>query len=141
MAKRLTSVRADGSTMWSNSHGVLTAAADNVLCSRLSEAALAAMNASAGDAIDRGLALLAELKKQGFGVIYLGEPEHAADGVSLVAGEAVSLEEAHLVGYWKGFDDARKGLAGLSEENERKAAAYDAMTAHGVDSVDGGKAG
>jgi hypothetical protein len=75
--KRPTTVQADGAFQWMNSHGVLTSAADNVLCSRLADAVLDAMNASAGDSIDRGLALLAELKKQGFGVIYLGEPEAA----------------------------------------------------------------
>lgn len=76
--KRPTTVQADGAHQWANSHGVLTAIADNVLCSRLADAARAAMNASAGDSIDRGLALLAELEKQGFGVIYMGEPERNA---------------------------------------------------------------
>jgi hypothetical protein len=80
MARRITNVSADGTDLWMNSNGVLTSAADNVLCSRLAEAARAAMNASAGDSIDRGLALLAELKRQGFGVIYQGEPE-TSDGV------------------------------------------------------------
>lgn len=74
MTKRTTILTADGSDLWMNSNGVLGALADNVLCSRLSKACNAAMFASAGDSIDRGLALLAELKKQGFGVIYLGEP-------------------------------------------------------------------
>lgn len=74
--KRPTTIQADGATMWSNSNGVLTEAADNVLCARLASAAHTAINASAGDSIDLGLALLAEMKKQGFGVIYLGEPEH-----------------------------------------------------------------
>jgi len=76
--KRPTSVQADGTDFWMNSHGVLTAAADSVLCMRLAEAVRGALDASAGDSIDRGLALLAELKKQGFGVIYLGEPERNA---------------------------------------------------------------
>jgi hypothetical protein len=81
MARRITNVSADGTDLWVNSNGILGPIADNVLCSRLASAAHAAMNASAGDSIDRGLALLAELKKQGFGVIYLGEPARNA-GVS-----------------------------------------------------------
>lgn len=78
MAIRPTMLMANGAEQWSNSHGVLTCATDNVLCWRLSDAVRAAMQASAGDAIDRGLALLAELQKQGFGVIYLGEPSHTS---------------------------------------------------------------
>lgn len=71
--KRPTTIQADGTDFWMNSHGVLTSAADSVLCSRLAAAARAAR--PGGDSIDHGLSLLAELKRQGFGVIYLGEPE------------------------------------------------------------------
>jgi hypothetical protein len=73
MARRITSVSADGTDLWMNSNGVLTAAADNVLCSRIAEAARAAR--PGGDSIDHGLSLMAELRRQGFGLIYLGEPE------------------------------------------------------------------
>lgn len=72
MSLRPTTIQADGAAIWSNSHGVLTEAADNVLCSRIACAARAAR--PGGDSIDHGLSLLAELKRQGFGVIYLGEP-------------------------------------------------------------------
>jgi hypothetical protein len=73
MARRVTNVSADGTDLWMNSHGVLDAAADNVLCSRIAEAARAAR--PGGDSIDHGLSLMAELRRQGFGLIYLGEPE------------------------------------------------------------------
>lgn len=72
--RRPTTVQADGSDLWMNSHGVLNVAVDNVLCARLASAANAAMSVSAGDSIDRGLALLAALRNRGFGVIYQGEP-------------------------------------------------------------------
>lgn len=49
--------------------GPLTAAMDNVLAWRLGEATVAAAKASAGDAIDRGLALLHELHARGFDVV------------------------------------------------------------------------
>jgi hypothetical protein len=47
----------------------LTAAMDNVLAWRLGEACNAAAQASAGDLIDRGLALRKELELRGFAVI------------------------------------------------------------------------
>ena len=75
--KRPTTIQADGAFMWANSHGILDSGADNVLCSRLAAAARAAL--PGGDSIDHGLSLLAELKRQGFGVVYLGEPD--ASGV------------------------------------------------------------
>lgn len=74
MARRITSVSADGTDIWMNSNGVLTEATDNVLCSRIAAAVRAAGGAH-GDMIDHGLSVLAQLRRQGFGVIYLGEPE------------------------------------------------------------------
>ncbi len=52
----------------------------NVVASRLGLACNAAASQSAGDSIDRGLGLLQELKKQGFGVFDLG-----AEYVALLA--------------------------------------------------------
>lgn len=72
MAQRRTTIDANGADYWANSHGILNAAVDNVLCSRLAAAARAAR--PGGDSIDHGLSLLAELQRQGFGVIYVGEP-------------------------------------------------------------------
>jgi hypothetical protein len=61
-----------------NSRGVLDCMTDNVLCVRLARALhLAAQASPSGDSIDKGLALLAELKRQGFGVIYQSEPAGA----------------------------------------------------------------
>lgn len=51
----------------------LDAAMDNVLAWRLSDAFKAAQKASAGDPIDRGLALLRALNEQGFDVLPTGE--------------------------------------------------------------------
>jgi hypothetical protein len=78
-----TTVHADGAWQWANSHGVLEAAADNVLCSRIAKAAMSAQ--PGGDPIDHGLSLMAELRRQGFGLVYLGEPER------------ISLEESPTV--------------------------------------------
>lgn len=85
MAKRIRNVSAHGSDLWMNSDGVLTEAADNVLCSRIAQAARAAR--PGGDSIDHGLSLLIELRRQGFGLIYIGEPA-APIRVSETSGEA-----------------------------------------------------
>lgn len=52
----------------------LTAASDNVLMWRMGEACNAASKASAGDYIDRGLALLRELNERGLAIV-LAEQE------------------------------------------------------------------
>jgi hypothetical protein len=75
-----TTIEANGSSLWMNSNGVLTSMADNVLCVRLARALHIAAQDHHADSIDQGLVLLAELKRQGFGVIYQGEPEAAEKG-------------------------------------------------------------
>jgi len=48
--------------------GRVTASCDNVIAWRLGEACNRAAQASAGDLIDRGLGLMAELEKIGFSI-------------------------------------------------------------------------
>lgn len=58
----------------------LTAGMDNVLAWRLGEACNAAANESAGDYIDRGLALRKQLEDAGFGLIQLDPNSHLFGG-------------------------------------------------------------
>lgn len=60
---------------WMNSDGPLTSMMDNVLASRMGQAARSAKQG--GDSIDHGLSLLHELKRMGFNVHYVGEPVEA----------------------------------------------------------------
>lgn len=70
---------------WMNSEGPLTSAMDNVLASRMGEAATAVK--PGGDLIDRGLSLRAELEKMGFEVHYAGEPVHRNEALKDMSGE------------------------------------------------------
>lgn len=53
----------------------LTSAMDNVLAWRLGKAVNATMAETAGDYIDRGLALRHHLEKVGFAIVRLPDPE------------------------------------------------------------------
>lgn len=58
---------------WMNSEGPLTSMMDNVLASRLGQAARSAQ--LGGDSIDHGLSLLRHLNEMGFEVRYKCEPD------------------------------------------------------------------
>jgi hypothetical protein len=58
---------------------ILTSGMDNVLAWRMGEACNAAAKASAGDLIDRGLALRRYLEDYGFGVVELSRQKGTPD--------------------------------------------------------------
>lgn len=79
----------------------------NIVASKLGRATLSAANASAGDSIDRGLALLKSLHDQGFGVFQIGEyAAPPAQGIDLGDGVRAIAEERRRQVEAEGFSPA-----------------------------------